>query len=112
ALEAHDERNLETDIPDGGDHAFGDDVALHDAAEDVDEDALHRRIRRDDLEGGRHLLLARTAADVEEVGGFGAIELDDIHGRHGKARAIDHAADIAVERDIGEIVFGGLDLLL
>ena len=32
-------------------------------------------------------------------------------GRHGKARAVDHAADRAVERDIGEVVFGRLDLL-
>ena len=33
-----------------GDDALGDDVALHDAAEDVDEDALHLGVREDDLE--------------------------------------------------------------
>ena len=40
-----------------------------------------------------------------------AIELDDVHGRHREAGAVDHAADRAVERDVVEIVFRGLDLL-
>jgi hypothetical protein len=66
----------------------------------------------DDLERGRDLFLGSAAADVEEVGRLGAIELDDVHGRHGKAGAVDHAADVAVERDIGEVVLGGLDFLL
>ena len=33
-----------------------DDVAFHDAAENVDQDALHLRIGGDDLEGRRDLL--------------------------------------------------------
>ena len=41
-----------------------------------------------------------------------AVELDDVHRRHGQPGAVDHAADVAVERHIGEIVLGGLDLLL
>ena len=40
-------------------HALGDHVAAHDAAENVDQDALHLRVGGDDLEGRRHLLLAR-----------------------------------------------------
>ena len=78
----------------GRDHALGDDVAAHDAAEDVDQDALHVRVGEDDLERGRHLLLGGAAADVEEVGGLRAVELDDVHGGHGEAGAVDHAADL------------------
>ena len=103
AFEAHHQRNLEAHFLHRGDHAFGDDVAFHDAAEDVDQDALHARVGGDDLEGGRHLFLRGAAADIEEVGGLGAVELDDVHGGHGKARAIHHAADGAIERHIGEI---------
>src|SRR5690349_20184865 len=44
AFEAHDERHLEAHLPRGRDHAFGDHVALHDAAEDVDEDRLEVRV--------------------------------------------------------------------
>ena len=43
--------------------------------------------------------------------GLFAVELDDVHRRHGEAGAVDHAADGAVERDVVEVVLGGLDLL-
>ena len=55
--------------------------------------------------------LRRAAADIEKIGRLGAIELDDVHRRHGKPGAIDHAADRAVERDIIEIVLRRFDLL-
>src|SRR6478672_3579966 len=57
AFEAHDERHLEADFLNGGDNAFGDDVTLHDATEDVDEDALDLRVGSDDLEGRSDLFL-------------------------------------------------------
>lgn len=36
-----------------------------------------------------HLVLGRVAADIEEVGGGAAAQLDDIHGSHGQPRAVD-----------------------
>ena len=111
AFEPHHQRHLQADFLHRGDDAFGDDVASHDAAEDVDQDALHIGIGGDDLERRRDLFLGGAAADVEEVRRRLAIELDDVHGRHGKAGAVDHAADGAVERDVVEIVFRRLDLL-
>src|SRR5918994_163990 len=53
-----------------------------------------------------------NAAVTEEVRRLFAVELDDVERRHGKARAVDHAADGAVERNVGEVVLGGLDFLL
>src|SRR6478609_9126900 len=111
AFEANDERNLETDFLNRCDNAFGDDVALHDAAEDVDEDALDLRVGRDDLEGSRDLLLAGATADVAEVSRLLAVQLDDVHRRHGETGAVDHAADVAVERHVSEVPLGGLDFL-
>src|SRR5690606_39981846 len=87
-----------------------DHVAAHDAAEDVDEDPFYVGIREDDLEGGRHPLLGSAPTDIQKVGGVASIELDDVHGRHGQACAIDHAADIAVELDVIELVAPGLQL--
>jgi hypothetical protein len=52
----------------------------------------------------------RAAADVEEVGGLAAVELDDVHRRHGKARAVDEAADVAVEGDVRKAELAGLHL--
>ena len=63
------------------------------------------RVGGDDLEGLGDLFLGRPAAHVEEIGRLGAIELDDVHRRHREARAIDHAADLAIQRDVVEVVF-------
>ena len=68
ALEADDQRHRQIDFPGGLDDALGDDVAAHDAAEDVDQDALHRRVAEDDLERRGDLFLGGAAADVEEIG--------------------------------------------
>jgi hypothetical protein len=61
------------------------------------------------LEGLGDLLLGGAAADVEEVGRLAAVQLDDVHGRHRQARAVDHAADVAVELDVVEVVLDELD---
>ncbi|EAU64946.1 conserved hypothetical protein [Stigmatella aurantiaca DW4/3-1] len=110
ALEPHHEGDLELDFLGGGDDALGDDVTLHDAAEDVDEHRLHRRVGQDELEGRRHLLLARAAAHVQEVGRVAPHQLDGVHGGHGQARAVHHAADVAVQRDVGQVELLGLRL--
>src|ERR1700693_6043216 len=57
------------------------------------------------------LSLLAAPADVEEIRRRHAVELDDVHRRHGKAGAVHHAADIAVEGDVVEIVMRGLDFL-
>ena len=111
AFEPHHQRHSQADFFHCRDHAFGDDVALHDAAEDIDQNPLHVRIAGDDLERRRHALLGRRAADIEEVRRRPPIELDDVHGGHREAGAVDHAADLAVERDVIELVFRRFDFL-
>jgi hypothetical protein len=111
ALEADDEGELQPDFLDGFDDALGDHVAVHDATEDVHEDALHVRIAEDDLERGDHLVLRGAAADVEEVGRVAAEVLDDVHRAHREAGAVDEAGDVAVERDVAQRVLRGLDFL-
>jgi hypothetical protein len=61
-------------------------------------------------EGGRNPVLRGAAVDVEEVGGLAARVLDHVHGGHGQTRAVDDAADLTLEADVGEIVLGGLGL--
>ena len=95
---------------DGRDHALGEAVAAQDAAEDVDEDGLHARVGRQDPERVLDLLGGRATAHVEKVRGLAPRELDDVHGRHGQPRAVDHAADLAVELDVVEAVLRGLDV--
>ncbi len=103
AFESDDEGQFEARFASGFDDSGGDDVAVHDAAEDVDEDALDFRIGEDDLESGGHLVFGGTATDVEEVRGFTSGELDDVHGGHGESCSVDEASDVSVEADVVEV---------
>mmetsp|Transcript_126631 Transcript_126631/g.394230 ORF Transcript_126631/g.394230 Transcript_126631/m.394230 type:complete len:259 (-) Transcript_126631:538-1314(-) len=106
-----DQRLGKSDLLHGVDHAVGDDVAAHDAAEDVDEDRLDIRVALDDLERGRHCLLVGGAPHVEEVGRGAAAKIEKVHRRHGEAGPVDHAGDAAVQLDVVEVKLLGLDLL-
>src|SRR5436305_7199122 len=66
-LQPYHQRHLQSDFFHRGDHALGDDITFHDAAEDVDQDALHVGIGGDDLECRGNLGLVGAAADIEEV---------------------------------------------
>src|SRR5580698_10238806 len=107
AFQPHHQRHLQADFLHRGNYTFRDDIALHDAAENIDQNALHVGIGGDDLEGRRDLFLGGAAADIEEVRRRHAVELDDVHGRHGKPGAVDHAADGAVQGDVVEIELRG-----
>src|SRR5688572_26244698 len=108
ALEPHHERYAHAELGGRGHHALGDQVAAHDAAEDVHEDRAHLLVAQDQLEGFLHLVLVGAAAGVEEVRRPAAADGDHVERRHRKACAVDHAADVAVEPDVGEVdLLGG-----
>ena len=73
AFQADHQRHVQADLAGGRDDAVGDDVAAHDAAEDVDQDAFDVGVAQDDLEGLGHPVLGGAAADVEEVGRIAAV---------------------------------------
>ena len=81
------------------DQAASDLVTSGDAAKDVDEDRVDLRVGQDDPHRRGDPIGAGPAADVEEVGGLATGPLDEVHGRHREAGAVDHAADRAVELD-------------
>lgn len=110
AFEADDDGDFEGDFFAGFYEGFGDDVALGDAAEDVDEDAFDVGVGEDDAEGFDGAFGGDGAAYVEEVGGLCAVEFDDVHGGHGEAGAVDEAADVSVEGDVIEAGFLGADI--
>src|SRR5262249_24527132 len=89
-----------------GDDRPGDGVALHDAAEDVNQDGLDPRVGQDDAECLGDLVLVGAAANVEKVGRLATVVLDDVHGGHRQAGAVDETADVAGEADVGEAGLG------
>src|SRR5262249_47748130 len=94
-----DERNFRFHFLEGGDDGGGDDVAFHDAAEDVNQHRLDIRVAQQNSQGFGDLFFVGAAADVEEVGRLAAVVFDDVHGAHGQAGAVDQAADVAGEAD-------------
>ena len=106
AFEADDERHMQADCARRADDALRNHVAAHDTTENIDQHTVHVWVREDDLKGLGHALAGGTAADIEKIGRLAAVQLDEIHRRHGEAGAIDHAADIAVELYVVEIIAG------
>src|ERR1035441_10017604 len=109
SFEAQDDGHGDMEVARGGDYAGGQAIHTEDAAEDVDEDGLDVGVGEKDFEGVFDLLLGCAAAHIKEVGGAAAGVLDNVHGGHGQARAVDHAGDGAVELDVVERVLAGLD---
>src|SRR5690606_34852425 len=107
ALKARNDRNLHADFLHRGNHAFSDQVAAHDAAEDVDQDGLDLGVGKNELERLGDAFLGGAAADVEEVRRIAAVQLDDVHGGHGETGAVHHAGNVPVERDVVEAVLMG-----
>src|SRR5665213_4424353 len=77
ALEPDDQWQVQFGFFDRRYDTGGDDVALHDAAKNVDQNSLHMRVAQNDAKGRRDLFLGRAAADVEKIGGQAAEVLDD-----------------------------------
>src|SRR5207302_990060 len=76
-------------------HAIGQHIDAQDAAKNVDQQRFYIFVTEQDFEGMANLLGVGSAADIEEVGRRAAGVLDDVHGGHGQACAVDHAGDVA-----------------
>src|SRR3990167_273559 len=102
AFQPHDHRHFHAHLLDCGDDAGGDDVAAHDAAEDVDQHRLDVAVGHDDLERlGHHFRRGPAAApDREDVGAPPASHVDGFKGRDRGAGPFDRAADVAGKRGV------------
>ena len=81
------------------DQALGDSITSDDTTKDVDEDCGDLRITGDQIEGGLDRFRSSTTTDVQEVCWRTTIDLDDVHGSHRQAGAIDEAPNITIKFD-------------
>lgn len=99
ALQSGDDGDLEVQGLDGLDQTVGNGVTADNTTEDVDEDGGNFGVASDQfeslLDGGG----GSTATHVEEVGGLATVQLDDVHGSHGKTGTVDKAANVTVQLD-------------
>ena len=92
AFHANDYRHFEFQFFRGIYYAAGEDVATKDAAENIHEDGFDVGIAEQNAKSVLYLFFRSATAYVEKIRGAAAAELDDVHGGHGEAGAIDHAA--------------------
>lgn len=111
ALETGNDGNLEVKRLDRVDKTVGDGVAADDTTKDVDEDGGNLGVAGDELEGLPNGRGGSTTTDVKEVGGLAAVQLDDVHGSHGKTGTVDEAANVTIELDEVEAGLGGANLI-
>ena len=110
ALKPDDDGFAQADVGSSVDDARRDDVAPHDAAKNIHKDRLDLVVRVQNFERFRDLLFGRTATDVKKVGRIAVVQLDDVHGGHGQARAVDEAPNVTIKADVVEVVLGRLRL--
>src|SRR5262249_28396120 len=109
AFEAQYDRQLQVRFACGLNDTVGERVHAQDSAEDIDQHSFDVFVAEQNLEGVSDLLGVGATADIKKVCGHAAGVLDDVHGRHGEAGAVHHAADAAIELDVVQAVFRGLD---
>ena len=92
------------------DNSISDGSTVDNSTKHIDKDRLDLVILGDDTECLLDLMFLNTASNIEEVGGFSSVQLDDVHGGHGEAGTIDQTPDVPVQLDVVEAVLGGLHL--
>ena len=69
--------------------SLGNGVASYDTAKDIDEDGCDFGIAGDEVKGLFDSLWSGSTADIKEVCGLTAVELDNVHCCHGETCAVD-----------------------
>lgn len=110
-LETGNDGDLEVEGLDGVDQASSNQVATDDTTEDVDEDGGDLGVAGDELESLLDGSGSGTTTNVKEVSGLAAVQLDDVHGGHGKTGTVDKAANITIELDEVQVGLSGTDLI-
>src|SRR5208283_947742 len=111
ADQADHQRNGDAELLPRHQDSAGNVVTARDAAEYVDQDRADVILAEDDPKRAQHLFGVGASAHVQEIGGACAEVLDQVHGGHGKARAVDYAADGAVQAHVGKPVGPGFKLI-
>ena len=93
----HDQRYFEMHLFGRCDHALGNDVAFHDAAENIDQNGFEVRVFQHDFECFGDFLRTRTTTHIQEVRRFATVQFDGVHRGHRQTRTVHEAANVAIE---------------
>src|SRR5579863_4577930 len=107
ALEPQHDGHLHLQIARRVHHPGGQPVNAQNPAENVDKNRLHVLVGQQNLERVFNLFLCCSSTNVQKIRRTAAGVLDDVHGRHGQARAIHHAGDGSIQLDVIQRVLAG-----
>mmetsp|Transcript_29785 Transcript_29785/g.40920 ORF Transcript_29785/g.40920 Transcript_29785/m.40920 type:complete len:205 (-) Transcript_29785:649-1263(-) len=110
SFQSDDNRLLHANLLSGIDHSHGNHITTHNASEYVNKDGLDLFVCIQQLKGFLDLALSGTTAYIQEVRRVAPFELDDVHSGHRETRSIHHAANVASEADVVQVVLGCLHL--
>src|SRR5260370_805578 len=85
-------------------YALGQGIDAQNSAKDINKDGADILVTQQNLKRMTNLLGVGATAHVEKVGRRSACVFNDVHGRHGQARAVHHAGNVAVELDVIQAV--------
>ena len=71
----------------------------------IDQHCAHLVVGKDQLKRLRHPCRGGTAPTSRKVGRGAAMQLHQIHRRHRQACPVDHATNVAIQRDVVQIMF-------
>ena len=91
-------------------HTIRHPVTSQDAAKNIDQHHLDILISQQNSQCIFHLFGRRSTANVEEICRASSRQFDNIHGSHGKARAINHTSHSAIKFNVVKPVLCCLDL--
>lgn len=63
------------------------------------------------LKSSRNLFDVGSSSDIQEVGGFTSVQLDDVHGGHGQSSSVDHTSDVSVQSHVVQSSFHSLEFV-
>lgn len=86
-------------------------ITSYNTTKDIDKDSRHLRVSSDQLESVLDSGRCSSTTDIQEVGRVTAVQLDDVHGRHGQTGTVDKASNVTVQLDEVEVVLGRLDFI-
>ena len=95
SLQSSHDRRPQVHALNNTDQSLSNGITSYDTAKDVDEDSCNFGITGDEVEGLFDRLRSGSTANVEEVGGLAAVELDDVHCGHGETSAVDFVEFLA-----------------
>lgn len=78
---------------------------MYDVVEDVYQDSFYVVVGQDDFECFGYVFFGCIVVNVEEVGWFVVVQVDDVYGIYGQVGVVDYVVDVVFQCDVVQFLF-------